>query len=302
MVLRPWGSLTAYLVSKIYSSVWLSKLLPMAEIWCNRQWLPADQYPGTAQDRGACLGLGLFETLLAIDGVPILADRHLARLRQSCEKLGWTFGFSDFPAVVAELVARNNLATGRVRLRLIVTGGGGPLNDLAAGVDRLIWLSAFRAADLLDSVTLGLSPWPRNERSPLAGLKTACYAENLIALDHARQRGFQETIVLNTAGDLCEAATANLFLVKNGVILTPSLDSGCLPGIGREVVCEIALAHGIPCEQRRLTLVDLDAADEIFLTSSTRGPLPVSRVEDSELARGPLTATLQRLWQAEISR
>jgi branched-chain amino acid aminotransferase len=274
----------------------------MSEIWCNGQWLPADRYPGTAQDRGACFGLGLFETLLAIDGVPIFADRHLARLRQSCEKLGWTFGFPDFSAVVAELVARNDLATGRIRLRLIVTGGSGPLDDLAAGVDRLVWLSAFPAAEVPDSITLCLSPWPRNERSPLVGLKTACYAENLMALDHARQRGFQETIVLNTAGDLCEAATANVFLVKNGAILTPSLDSGCLPGIGREVVCEIAPAHGIPCEQRRLTLADLDAADEIFLTSSTRGPFPVSRFEERELPRSPLTAIVQRLWQAEISR
>ena len=274
----------------------------MSEIWCNGQWLPAAQYPGTAQDRGACFGLGLFETLLAINGVPLFASRHLARLRQSCEKLGWTLDFPDFSAVVAELVARNNFATDRVRLRLSVTGGSGSLDDLAAGVDRLVWLSAFPAAEVPKSLTLCLSPWPRNERSPLAGLKSACYAENLIALDHARQRGFQETIVLNTAGDLCEAATANLFLVKNGVILTPSLDSGCLPGIGREVVCEIALAHGISCEQRRLTLADLDAADEIFLTSSTRGPMPVARFEDRELTRGPLIATLQRLWQTEISR
>ncbi len=268
----------------------------MSEIWCNGQWLPADQYPGTAQDRGACLGLGLFETLLAIDGVPIFATRHLARLHRSCERLGWAFEFPNFLAVVRELTARNDLATGRVRLRLIVTGGSGPLDELTPGTDRRIWLSAVAAAAPSASITLGLSPWPRNERSPLAGLKTASYAENIIALDHARRRGFQETLLLNTVGDLCEAATANLFLVKNGAISTPSLDSGCLPGIGREVICEIAEAHQISCEQRRLTLADLHSADEIFLTSSTRGPIPVSRFEDRELAPGPLTATFQDLW------
>jgi branched-chain amino acid aminotransferase len=237
-----------------------------------------------------------------MDGVPIFADRHLARLRESCRKLGWTFDFPDFSVVVAELTARNGLANHRVRLRLIVTGGSGAINDLSAGADRSVWLSALPAADLPESMTLCLSPWPRNERSPLAGLKSASYAENLFALDHARQRGFQEALFLNTAGDLCEAATANLFLVKKGILLTPTLDSGCLPGIGREVVYEIAAAHGIPCEQRRLTLSDLDAADEIFLTSSTRGPLPVSRFEDREITRGPLAATLQRLSQTEISR
>ena len=274
----------------------------MSEIWCNGRWLPAGRYPGTAQDRGACLGLGLFETLLAIDGVPIFATRHLARLHRSCEQLGWPFEFPNFLAVVAELTARNGLATGRVRLRLIVTGGSGPLDELAAGDDRRVWLSVFPAAPPPDAITLSLSPWPCNERSPLAGLKTASYAENLIALDHARRRGFQETLFLNTAGDLCEAATANLFLVKNGAVFTPSLDSGCLPGIGRQVICEIAEAHRISCDQRRLTLADLHSADEIFLTSSTRGPIPVSRFEDRELVPGPLTATFHGLWREEISR
>jgi branched-chain amino acid aminotransferase len=288
------------LISKIYTPVCLSKLPAMSETWCNTRWLPTDNYPGTARDRGACLGLGLFETLLAIDGVPIFADRHLARLRLSCERLGWSFDFPDFSAVVAELVVRNDLTTGRVRLRLVVTGGSGSFDDLSAGVDRMVWLSAFPAVELPESVTLCRSPWPRNERSPLAGLKTACYAENLIALDHARQRGFQETVVLNSVGDLCETAMANLFLVKNEVILTPSLDSGCLPGIGREVVCEIALAHGIRCEQRRLTMLDLDAADEIFLTSSTRGPTPVSRFEDRNLPHGAVSAILRKLWRVEI--
>lgn len=294
-------NLSVQFISKIYSPVCLSKLLVMSEIWCNGCWLPADNFPGTARDRGGCLGLGLFETFLAIDGRPIFAARHLARLREGCERLGWAFDFPDFSVVVTELIARNHLSAGRVRLRLVVTGGSGPLDDLAAGADRLVWLSAFPAAEVPESLTLCLSPWPRNERSPLAGLKAGCYAENLIALDHARRRGFQETIVLNTAGDLCETAMANLFLVKNGVILTPSLESGCLPGIGREVVCEIAVAHGILCEQRRLTLTDLDAADEIFLTSSIRGPIPVSRFEDRELACGPLVVTLQRHWQAEMS-
>lgn len=292
-ICRGWS---ARCVSKIYTSAAVTRLIPMSEIWCNGLWLPAAQYPGTAQDRGACFGLGLFETLLAIDGVPIFADRHLARLGESCRKWGWDFDFPDFAAVVAELVARNGLATGRARLRLVVTGGSGPLNDLAAGVDRSVWLSAFPAAALPELMTLCLSPWPRNERSPLAGLKAASYAENLIALDHARQRGFQEILFLNTVGDLCEAATANIFLVNDGVILTPSLESGCLPGIGREVMGEIAAAHGIPCEQRRLRQADLDAADEIFLTSSTRGPIPVLRFEARELAPGPLTARLQVLW------
>ncbi len=274
----------------------------MTQIWCNGRWLPAANYPGASQDRGAFFGLGLFETMLAIDGVPLFADRHLARLRLSGERLGWAIQFPDFRETAAELLERNQLARGRARLRLIVTAGSGPHHDLTPGADRLIWLSAFPAGEVPQSFSVCLSPWPRNERSPLAGMKTACYAENLIALDHARRLGFEETIFLNTAGHLCESATANLFLVREGVVLTPSPDSGCLPGIGREVLCELAGQSGVPVEQRPLFPEDLAAAAEIFLSSATRGPVPVTRCEDRRLPVGPVTAGLRALWDEEIGR
>ena len=268
----------------------------MSEIWCNGLWLPADPYPGAAQDRGAFLGLGLFETMSAIDGRLVFADRHLSRLRQSCDRLGWAIDLPDLNDVSAEICAKNSLTTGHARIRLIVTAGSGPLNDLSAGADRLVWFAAFPAAFPPTKVTACLAPWPRNERSPLAGLKTACYAENLIALDHARRLGYDEAIFLNTAGHLCEAATANLFLVKNGILLTPSLASGCLPGIGREVLLELAAANGISCHEAILTLADLEVADEIFLISATRGPFPVVRLDGREIEPGPVTLRLRQLW------
>lgn len=287
-------------LSRIYISRFPLKIPPMNTLWSNGQWLAADKYPGASQDRGVFLGLGLFETMAAIDGQPVFLSRHLARLRHSAEKLRWTLDLPDFREIAAELLARNSLATGRARLRLIVTAGSGPHNDLAAGPDRLVWLTAFPSTPPPDSTTACLSPWPRNERSPLAGLKTACYAENLVALDHARRLGFDETIFLNTAGHLCESATANLFLVQDGTLLTPSLDSGCLPGIGREVICEIAPAHGIPCQEKPLTAVDLDRADEIFLTSSTRGPFAVVRLGDRTLPAGPITQRLAQAFQQAV--
>jgi branched-chain amino acid aminotransferase len=269
----------------------------MNQIWCNGQWLPADKYPGAAQDRGAFLGLGLFETMLAIDGIPIFAERHLSRLRKSGDRLGWKLDIPDFKRIAGELLVRDSLAHGRARLRLIVTAGSGPHNDLTPGDDRLIWLAAFPVGDVPESISACLSPWLRNERSPLAGLKCACYAENLIALDHARRLGYDETIFLNTAGQLCEAATANLFLVRNGKLLTPSLDSGCLPGIGREVICELATTLGIPCEERPLKLTDLHSADGIILSSATRGPVPVDRFEDKRLCADSVTEVLRGAWK-----
>ncbi len=272
----------------------------MNTIWCNCEWLPGGGYPGAAQDRGAFLGLGLFETMGAVEGVPVFLERHLARVRQSCLRLGWSVDLENLAELARELCVRNGLATGRARLRLIITAGSGPHNHLGQGPDHLVWLAAFPMGETPESVTACLSPWPRNERSPLAGMKTACYAENLIALDHARRRGFDEAIFLNTAGKLCEAATANLFLIKDGILLTPSLDSGCLPGIGREVIAEIAVANGIPCEEKQLVVADLETADEIILSSATRGPFAVSRFEDRSLDPGPVTGGLVKLWNVAL--
>jgi branched-subunit amino acid aminotransferase/4-amino-4-deoxychorismate lyase len=143
-----------------------------------------------------------------------------------------------------------------------------------------------------ETLSACISPWPRNEHSPLVGLKCASYAENCIALDHARRLGFDEAVFFNTAGHLCEAATANIFIVKNGRLSTPSLESGCLPGIGREVVIERAHEMGISFEAVVLTHEDLIAADEIFLTSSTRGPVPLVLLEDKKLSVGSVVRRL----------
>lgn len=267
----------------------------MTEIWCNHRWLPANRHPGATFDRGSILGLGLFETMLAIDGRAPFADRHLARLGRSCERLGWAVEMADFAEIAAELLARNGLARDRARLRLAVTAGSGALNHLSAGEDRLVWMAAFPAAESARPLAACLSPWPRNERSPLAGMKSACYAENLIALDHARRRGFDEVLFSNTAGQLCEAATANVFLVKYGKAFTPPVNSGCLPGICREILLESAA-----CEERLLTAEDLWAADEIFLTSSVRGPVAVGRLEETVLPSGPVTSRMRELWLAAL--
>lgn len=265
----------------------------MKRIWCNGDWLDPGEFPVSPMDRGAIHGLALFETMLAIDGVLLFPDRHLARLRSAHEKLGWPVELPALHDIATRLLAENGLGTGRARVRLTVTGGSGPLHDLAPGTDRLIWMSAFPAVVPQESISACLSPWPRNEHSPLAGLKCASYMENLIALDHARRMGFDQAIFVNTAGHLCEAATANLFLVRNGRLLTPPLDSGCLPGITRELVLELAAQTGIPIEVAALGVDQLEAADEIFLTSSTTGVLPVSRLAHRSILPGPVTRRLR---------
>ena len=120
-------------------------------------------------------------------------------------------------------------------------------------------------------------PWTRNERSATAGLKTTSYAENVVALAYAKERGGIEAIFANTRGELCEGTGSNIFVVVDGELLTPPLDSGCLAGITRELTIEWCRAEGLPVREQTLPLSVLETADEVFITSSTKDVLPISR-------------------------
>lgn len=274
----------------------------MTQIWCNGQWLDVSEFPSSPMDRGAILGFGLFETMLALDGAAVFADQHLARLQQACSRLSWNVFLPDFQGTAAELLARNGLTAGRARVRLAITGGSGPIHDLTLGSDHLVWMTALAATEPPASLTACLSPWPRNERSPLAGLKCASYAENLFALDHARRQGFDEAIHLNTAGHLCEAATANIFLVSQGTLITPPLASGCLPGITREVVIGLARGLGLPCDVRDVLPVELTSAEEVLLTSSIRGVTQLSRFDEHQYAAGRTTQVLRAAFDEAVTK
>ncbi|KAB2641798.1 MAG: 4-amino-4-deoxychorismate lyase [Verrucomicrobia bacterium] len=277
----------------------------MSTYWCNGEWLAARDFPAAPQDRGAQLGLGLFETLLGMDGRMVFCERHLARLAAGCARLGWLppqQQFADLPEAMARLLQLTGLTAGLARLRLTVTAGSGALADLASGADRLVWMSASPLVEPHASLALGLAPWPRNERGALAGLKCAAYAENLLALDAARRGGFNETVFFNTAGELCEAATGNIFIVRDGVVATPPLASGCLAGITRGVLLELAARDGIACEVMVLQREDLDRADEVFVTSATRGPVAVSRVGERLLGNPRMGRHMRGQWEEQVRR
>jgi branched-chain amino acid aminotransferase len=257
-------------------------------IWCNGEFLDGPLAVSPA-DRGLTHGLGLFETLLAIDGRPVALDLHLARMTAGARRLGWDADFAEIEAAIRGLLDRCGLASGRARVRLARTAGAGDLRDLACGKDALLWITAAACPPPPESVSLLTSLFPRNERSPLAGLKCASYAENLIALDHARRAGADEALFFNARGELCEAATANVFLVKDGMLHTPPLSSGCLPGTMRErLMCQ----H--PARETVLTAGDVETADEIFLTSATCGVVPVVAIDGRAQAPGPVAERLRR--------
>ncbi|MFD0893607.1 aminotransferase class IV [Luteolibacter ambystomatis] len=268
------------------------------QVWCNGRMMSAEELRISPFDRGLTGGLGLFETILAIEGRPVFLERHLARHAEGCARLGWEAPQEpEIAEAIHTILAENQLTTGRARVRLFQTAGEGRLDALQRGPDAAVILTAAPNAPVPAAVSVTFSKWPRNERSALTGLKCASYAENLLALADARRQGYDEAYFLNTRGDVCEATTANLFVVKGGRITTPPLSSGCLPGITRGWLLETAAALGLSIAEERVTRNDLLEADEVFLTSATRGPVVVSRLDGREYAPPVLTPRCRAAWE-----
>lgn len=269
----------------------------MSWIWCDGDFIDGPLALSPA-DRGLCHGLGLFETLLAVDGRPRALELHLARLREGARLLRWDEGWMTEETVgeaIRGLLLRRNLTTGRARVRVAVTAGSGDLRSLEQGKDARRWITAEVAAAPPASMTLTTAPFPRDAASPLAGIKCASYAANLLALDHARRAGADEALMLDHRGHLSEAATANVFVVEGGRVLTPPLSAGCLPGTMRARVLAKCGELGIPAAELDLTRERALAAGEMFLTSATRGVVPVAALDGLLLEKcpGAITARLR---------
>lgn len=259
----------------------------MATVWLNGAVLDATAARVSVSDHGLTVGDGVFETLRTERGVPFAMTRHLARLHRSLAGLGLTMDRPDDELRDA-LTTIAATIDGPARVRLTVTGGPGPLGShrddspltvVVAAESNLGW------AETGASITV---PWTRNEHSAVAGLKTTSYAENVVSLGAAKAAGAGEAILANTAGQLCEGTGSNVFLVHDGVLRTPPLSSGCLAGITRALVLEVA-----DVVEADLTFADLASADEVFLTSSTRDVQGQHRVDDRILGpevNGPITA------------
>ncbi len=270
---------------------------PVSAIWCNGEFLDGP-LAVSPHDRGLSHGLGLFETVLALDGRPVALDLHLERMKSGAAKLGLEPGRIDLAIIshaVGALLPRAGLAQGRARVRISLTAGSGDLRTLAPGGDSILWLAAMPARNPPAAVSLVTAPFPRNETSPLAGIKCLSYAENLIALDHARRMGADECLFYNTRGELCEATTSNLFLVRDGQVTTPPLSSGCLPGTMRNRVIGICREMGIGVGELVLREADLLDAAEVFTSSAIRGVVPALSIDGRASGDTPVARRLAML-------
>ncbi|MEU5715031.1 aminodeoxychorismate lyase [Streptomyces sp. NPDC020403] len=261
-------------------------------IWVNGGLRDADDARVSVLDHGLTVGDGIFETVKVAAGRPFALTRHLDRLTRSARGLGLPDpDLDEVRGACAAVIDANPTALGR--LRITYTGGLSPLGSDRGDDGPSLVVALGEAGRRPDSTAVITVPWTRNERGALAGLKTTSYAENVVALARAHERGASEALFPNTVGRLCEGTGSNVFVVLDGRIHTPPVTSGCLAGITRALAVEWTGA-----QETDLPMDVLEHAEEIFLTSTLRDIQAVHRVDGRDLpgAPGPVTAKAVRLF------
>ncbi len=249
---------------------------------------------------GLLNGWGVFSTIRVIDGVLFAFERHWGRMRRDASLM--RIPFPKRPEELEEgllrLVEANKAADATLRVAVIRNRGG--LWE-APGLERDYDMVAF-TTDVRrwgPGVRLGLVRNGRHAASPFAGTKILSWSHNLVWLEEAESRGLDEVILLNEHGQVSECTSANVFISQGRSIWTPPLSSGCLPGITRQLLLDEIHVEGISIGEKELTPKDLEEADEVFITSTTRGLLPVLEIEGlsistSGVARQPVQEAFSR--------
>ena len=229
---------------------------------------------------GLLAGWGVFSTIRVYDGVLFAFERHWARMQRDAalmrvpfpeDSAGMTRGLQ---ALVEANAAQNST------LRVVVVRNRGGMWEGPA-VDRDFDLIAF-TADIKNwgtSVRLGVVEQARHAACEFAGTKVLFWGQNLTWNERAASQGLDEVILLNERGEISECTSANVFIAEGGRVWTPPLSSGCLPGVTRAMLLEEVHVPGYEVRERVLSPADLEKADEVFITSTTREILPVRSVE-----------------------
>jgi len=270
-----------------------SKVKIMTEtIYLNGQLLPLSRAKLSPFDHGFLYGYGLFETMRAYNGHIFRLDRHLTRLRHSAERIGLANRLTAFNLEAACIKTLDANKVKDARLRLTVSAGEGDMTpDPSTCSSPTVLITARNIVPLPSEkyesgLKATLSPLRRNSQSPLSRLKSTCYMENILARMAARATGCDEAILLNEQGYLTEGSTTNIFLVSNRELITPSLESGILPGITREAVLEIARASNIKTRERQAELKELIEAEEAFVTNSILELMPLTWFDGKPIGTG----------------
>ncbi len=280
-------------------------------VWCNGSFVRADEVKISPFDLGVTVGLGVFETLVAYNGSLFAWDRHYARMVAGAEVLGINrshlLSKSDLQVVMEDVVKANHLTDGRARVRVSFSGGSNPFSGGDSPGNVIVTAVALPEALPHSLASLALVDSPCMEGSGMARVKSASFVQNVLAWRAAQRMGADEAVRLNTSGFLCEGAMSNLFLVKDQTVITPSLESGCLAGVTREIVLELCSDLGLNVVEDLVEADILNEADEIFITSSAREVQAAKLIKASEsnnsiTQAGPITQLISKAYNDEIKK
>jgi branched-chain amino acid aminotransferase len=268
-------------------------------VFRNGQISPLSEVRLSPGQAGLLNGWGVFSTLRIYRGQPFEFDHHFDRLARDAERISLPLPYArdQVRDGVTRLIGANHLQDGCMRIYFI--------NNQAA-----IWSSTedFPETDWImytvdlpmrvGAVKLALQPHGRYASHPLAGTKVTSWLQNVWVVDQAHHRGFEDAVLLNEFGNVTECTAANLYMVKNGEVITPPLSSGCLAGVSRLLLEQLAPKAGVPIVERDFTARELYTADEAFISSTTRQVQAVEQIEDERYAQapGPLTQKLAKVF------
>lgn len=256
------------------------------DIFLNDRWVSLPEARIPADDRGLSFSEGLFDTMRVRRGRVCLAAGHLGRLKASCRFLGIATPAADLEAIAVEGASRHHLADASARMTVTAGAGG----DLAGPGDRpgSLIVQIRPAIGPGNGLRVRIVTHRQSATSILMRHKTLRYLERVMAVREAKAKGADEALFLNDRGEVAEGTTASVFWVKDGVVVTPSLETNILAGVTRAAAIAAARELGLKVDEVKAPAGELEAADEVFLTSATRGVAHVVAVNGKRIGDGTL--------------
>ncbi|HVL01982.1 MAG TPA: branched-chain-amino-acid transaminase [Dongiaceae bacterium] len=279
--------------------------------WINGSIIPAHEAQISVFDHGLLYGDGVFEGIRFYNGRSFRLQEHLVRLEKSARAIALTLPYS-LQEMAAFIEATVNAATfSDGYLRVVITRGAGSLGLDPRACPKPTF---FIIADRLQMVTPEACQkgarliTASTRRLPVDGLdprvKSLNYLNHILARIEANQAGMDEAILLNRNGHVAEGTADNIFVVRDGVLLTPPVSDGALEGITRNLIIELALKNGVPLREQSLAPYDLHTADEVFLTGTGAELIPVREIDGRAMTQcpGQRFRQLQELFTAQVAQ
>lgn len=281
------------------------------KIWINERFLDSKNANVSVFDRGFMYGDGLFETMRSYDGKVFRMMDHLDRLFRSFRvmRLKVPYDAKYLAGTVYATLGLNKLKDAYVRIT-VTRGDATPGLTAKDDSNPNVVIFAKEFTNYPEHMySRGISATivnvRQNEHTPVTGIKSLNFLNYIIARFHAKDGGFDDAILKNSQGNIAEGATSNIFIVRQKELITPSLESGILPGVTRRVVLELARHVHLRARELRITEADLLGADEVFLTNSLVELLPVIKVGGRRIGSGkpgPATGALHSAYKRQVAR